>query len=110
MRLVTTALLGALSVGCYTMPAGHLSLLSTRRYPIDIEILAPKVEAKNCVTYGPVLFPAELPHLGVAIEKAIRSTPGANSLANVSIFYEEVDLFLLKRFCYRVVGDAARFP
>ena len=53
-------------------PAGHVSILSTKRDAASVEILAQDAKGSTCLYYGATRFYSQLPDLGGAIDEALR--------------------------------------
>jgi hypothetical protein len=108
-------LLPALSLclvsGCKAPPqlAGHASILSTTGAPAHAEILARGVKGKACLYFSPFGRMSRLPDVGLAVDDAIQRVGGAEVLLDATITYTWADWFLVRRTCYRVEGNAARW-
>jgi len=106
MNAVRIALLLAsvVSLGCVTRIA-DLTLVANRNVGNIPEPIAKDVVGRHCQV---IWAAGQQPNLEEAIDLAQKTTPGANALANVAIYYEYHWYFLFTQLCFRVEGDAVQ--
>ena len=90
-RSVFAALVAALLSGCVTYERGSLAAVSVRPLYVPLKVIEQRAEGRSCEAMN-------TPRYVWALEKALKSAPGANAILNVS--------FETERLCIVVRGTA----
>jgi len=93
-------------LGCATRPYGSLSLVSTQPQAVKATILARDVKGSDCRS-GIFVLGDKLADYGVAVQEAIASVPGADTLLDASVDFEVHNYVVYQKWCLRVSGTAA---
>jgi hypothetical protein len=101
------ALLG-LALGCATRPYGSVSIVSTRPDAVRARVLATDVKGEHCRS-GYLVLSDKISDYGMAVQDAISSVAGADTLLDASVRFVVRDYLVYQKWCIRVSGSAAVF-
>jgi hypothetical protein len=107
LRIALLALL-APALGCATRPYGSVSVVSTRPQAVRARVLATDVKGEHCRS-GYLVMSDKLSDYGAAVQDAIASVPGADTLLDASVDFVSRDYLVYQKWCIRVSGSAAVF-